>query len=38
MNWQGWMFMLAAWIFIGGLFIYTTYRVLFGDRKKRKEQ
>jgi len=38
MNWQGWLFMLGAWMFIGILFIYTTYRILSGDKKRKKEQ
>jgi hypothetical protein len=36
MNWQGWVFMLGAWTFIGILFFYTIYRILFGDKKRKK--
>jgi hypothetical protein len=32
MNWQGWVFMLSAWTFIGGLFLYSFKRILFGDK------
>lgn len=32
MNWQGWMFMLIAWTFIGWLFFYSFKRMLFGDK------
>jgi len=42
MNWQGWIFMIAAWTFIGGLFIFSFKRILFGnkspDKNKNKKQ
>lgn len=29
----GWIFMLLAWAFVGGLFVYCFYRILFGDTR-----
>lgn len=33
MSWQGWTFMLLAWLFIGILFFYSFKRILFIDKK-----
>ncbi|GBC92883.1 hypothetical protein HRbin15_01360 [bacterium HR15] len=33
MSVSGWIFMLLAWAFIGGLFVYCFYRILFGDAR-----
>jgi hypothetical protein len=43
MNWQGWTFMIAAWTFIGWLFIFSFKRILFSnklphDNKDKKQQ
>jgi hypothetical protein len=47
MNWQGWIFMIAAWTFIGGLFLFSFKRILFDNKsshdkhdkkQKQKEQ
>jgi hypothetical protein len=42
MNWQGWIFMIAAWTFIGGLFLFSFKRILFSNKSphdnKDKEQ
>jgi hypothetical protein len=32
MNWQGWIFMIAAWTFIGGLFFFAFKRILFSKK------
>lgn len=38
MNWQGWIFMLIAWVLVSGLFFYSFYHILFdkGIQQKRK--
>jgi hypothetical protein len=40
MNVQGWIFMLMVWIFVGGLFFYSFYHILFDEsiQKKRKKR
>lgn len=32
MNWQGWIFMIAAWTSIGGLFFFAFKRILFNKK------
>lgn len=38
MNWQGWVFMLTVWGFVGSLFVYSFYRILFGDQIRQKRE
>jgi hypothetical protein len=38
MNWQGWIFMLAVWGFVSGLFFYSFYHILFDDRIQAKRK
>jgi hypothetical protein len=33
MSASGWVFMLLAWGFVGGLFVYCFYRILLGDAR-----
>jgi hypothetical protein len=35
MKWQGWLFMLLAWSFIGMLFLYSFKRILFNDKRRK---
>lgn len=35
MKWQGWLFMLLAWSFIGILFFYSFKRILFDDKRRK---
>lgn len=37
MSVSGWVFMLVAWAFVGGLFIYCFYRILFGDSEQGRD-
>lgn len=30
MSTSGWVFMIGAWLFVGGLFVYCFGRILFG--------
>ncbi len=32
MNWQGWVFMLIVWFFVGAIFFYSLYRIIFDER------
>lgn len=32
MNWLGWIFMIAAWTFIGGIFLFSFKRILFSNK------
>lgn len=38
MNWQGLVFMLTVWVVVSGLFFYSFYRILFGDRKQHRKK
>jgi hypothetical protein len=37
MSANGWAFMLLAWAFVGGLFVYCFYRILFGGNNQLAE-
>ncbi|MEW6068241.1 MAG: hypothetical protein AB1610_08125 [Nitrospirota bacterium] len=38
MNWQGWIFMLMVWGFVGSLFFYSFYRIIFDNKVKDKKE
>jgi hypothetical protein len=38
MNWQGWIFMIAAWTFIGGIFLFSFKRILFNSKSSHDNQ
>jgi hypothetical protein len=38
MNWQGWIFMIAAWTFIGGIFLFSFKRILFNSKSPHDNQ
>jgi hypothetical protein len=38
MNWQGWIFMIAAWTFIGGIFLFSFKRILFNSKPSHDNQ
>ncbi len=38
MNWQGWMFILIVWGFVGSLFFYSFYRILFGGQRNKRRK
>lgn len=38
MNWQGWIFMISAWTFIGGLFFFAFKRILFSKKSSHDNQ
>ena len=38
MNWQGWIFMIIAWTFIGGIFLFSFKRILFNSKSPHDNQ